>query len=651
MKTSGRTRSRALPITLVAWLSSAALAIGACGRSTLDIDDVYGDSGTGVGGATTSSGPMSGPTSTSSTSTVTSTSSGTGGAPCMTSQQCDDFDGCTTDTCVDGICDFKLRDDDDDGHVADVCRGDDCNDLNPNVFPGHAEVCADGSDNDCNGLIDCVDPVCEGLPSCGCVPSPGGESCANGLDDDCDMTVDCNDSECIGTPACGCADSEAGSCQNGFDDDCDGQFDCDDSECSGDVACQCQGVPESCGNGQDDDCDLLIDCADGQCAGSSFCTCVPPGTPELCTDLFDNDCDGLPDCADPDCILAPSCQVCSAEVCDDGLDNNCNLQIDCADVACNFAPNCLAVPEICNNNLDDDNDTLIDCQDPDCANNPLCVLQQANCLSPKLIPGSGTYTGDTTGNIGETKGVCGGDAGEAVFYFVLDQPSKVELDSIGTSFDSTLYVRTGQCNTGQEIGCDDDSAGSQWAALLVFNILYPGTYYVFLDGYAVDPEGGANEGPFVLNVEITENPPEICTDGIDNDGDIYVDCADPDCTFVVPCLNCLGGGPPGPEFGTSACTDGLDNDCDGTADCSDEDCSASDYYVTECCDGVDENDNGIPDDFNCRCKSNADCPPDQICYTHTAHACGIPCDFFFGEICPFVAAGSHCSGVTQQCEF
>src|SRR6185436_85952 len=109
----------------------------------------------------------------------------------------------------------------------------------------------------------------------------------------------------------------------------------------------------------------------------------------------------------------------------------------------------------------------------------LPIFEHMNCLSPQLIPGTGTFTGDTTGHVSETKGVCGGDAGEAVFYFILTDPSRVHLDSIGTSFDSVLYVRTGACNSGKEIGCDDDSAGSQWAAWLDFTILYPGTYYVF----------------------------------------------------------------------------------------------------------------------------------------------------------------------------
>jgi hypothetical protein len=174
---------------------------------------------------------------------------------------------------------------------------------------------------------------------------------------------------------------------------------------------------------------------------------------------------------------------------------------------------------------------------------------------------------------------------------------------------------------------------------------------VFVDGYTVDPELGANEGPFTLNVEFIFDLTEQCTDQFDNDGDIYVDCADPDCDTTPPCSTCLMGSDGEPEFGIFACTDGLDNDCDGTLDCLDDDCSASDFYVTECCDGDDDNGNGIEDDFNCRCASDADCSNGQICYTHTAFTCGPPCDNFFGDVCPNVANGSFCNSATQQCEF
>jgi len=573
------------------------------------------------------------------------------GDDCTVDAECENTDPCMTPRCVDGTCVYEPRDLDHDGFAPFECGGDDCNDLNPNAYPGHPEDCFDGSDNDCNGVSDCFDPACYDEPDCGCVPNPAGEICTNGIDDDCDTTVDCNDTDCIGTPACGCAESEAGLCDNGFDDDCDGPIDCDDSDCVGSDACACVGTVELCDNDEDDDCDLLIDCADPDCEGLFPCNCDGMPTPEVCNDNLDNDCDGLVDCADPDCLISPFCDDCSPEICDDGTDNDCDDHIDCADPACAFDPACVPVPEICNNGLDDDGDTLIDCDDPDCANLPICDEQQSNCNTAKLITGSGTYTGDTTGNPSNEHGSCGGDAGEAVFYFVLSAPSHVVLDSIGTSFDSVLYVRHGSCPSGKEIGCDDDSGGSAWSARLDFTILYPGTYFVFLDGYTIDPDWGPNEGPFQLNVLIVPNPPEVCNDGLDNDGDIYVDCADSDCTWASGCANCNAGSPPAPEFGVSACTDGQDNDCDGDVDCIDEDCSASDYYVTECCNGTDQNDNGIPDDFNCRCAGDAECDFGQVCYTHTAYACGYPCDAFFGDVCPFVAPGSFCNLATQQCEF
>jgi len=79
---------------------------------------------------------------------------------------CDDGDICTDDVCdpKTGICSNELavHDNDHDGFNGpregtkvgdpDAC-GDDCDDTNPNAFPGNTEVC-DGADNDCNGIVD-----------------------------------------------------------------------------------------------------------------------------------------------------------------------------------------------------------------------------------------------------------------------------------------------------------------------------------------------------------------------------------------------------------------------------------------------------------------------------------------------------------------
>jgi len=650
-------------VWLFAVLFVASLSASGCGRTDLtDYDVPSGDGGLLGDGGPTLDGD-----------------GGKDGRACTTAEECDDRDKYTSDFCSNGRCTHKTKDGDDDGAGDLACGGTDCNDSDPKVHPGAPETCTDKADNDCNGLVDCKDPSCKGQPGCACGPAeicgnvadddcngksdcddpacakqPGcacgpKEICNDGVDDDCNGEVDCNDPACAADAACACRQKE--DCSNGIDDDCNGIFDCKDPSCKSDAGCQCRTKSEICSNGRDDNCDGLIDCTDPRCEGSAACSCTGrTPAPEQCTNGIDDDCNGKADCADAACAGAPSCQKCSPEVCGDGADNDCNDLVDCADPACRFAPSCKPVAEICDNGLDDDHNGLTDCDDPACKKNPLCVKNHENCLTAQPISASGTFTGDTTGFVSHSSGSCGGAAGEAVYELDIAAPSHVVLDTRGTSFDSSLYLRTGSCSAGRELACDDDSGGSH-AALLDFRILYPGKYFVFVDGFTIDPRLGPDEGPYVLHVSITPNPAEICDNGVDDDGDRFVDCADGDCTSVGACLNCNGGKPPSPELGSGKCTDGQDNDCDGKTDCADTDCHASDFYVTECCNGRDDNGNGIVDDFSCRCVTDSDCPSRQRCYRDTAFACGPACTTFVGDICPFVAPGATCSTTTLQCEY
>jgi Putative metal-binding motif len=184
-----------------------------------------------------------------------------------------------------------------------------------------AEIC-DGSDNDCDGLVDAVDPdlinvgqvcgstcgmgvtVCmSGVLVCQSTEEPQPEVC-DGLDNDCNGSID----DGLAPMPCG---TDEGECQAGTLVCVNGS-----NECHGAVG----PSPEVC-NGRDDDCDGLIDedlvfdapCSpaydvvlfpgqrdQGSCKAGVI-ECGPTGelicshgvgpTPEVC-DGFDNDCDG-----------------------------------------------------------------------------------------------------------------------------------------------------------------------------------------------------------------------------------------------------------------------------------------------------------------------------------------------------------------------
>jgi len=104
-------------------------------------------------------------------------------------------------------------DDDGDGHPSYLDGGDDCNDSDPNRFPGNAEVCdAAGHDEDCDyttgGILDTDH---DGFSSFACFNvDTNGNVFGQG--------EDCNDSyrniHPMATDAC-----------NGIDDNCDGNID------------------------------------------------------------------------------------------------------------------------------------------------------------------------------------------------------------------------------------------------------------------------------------------------------------------------------------------------------------------------------------------------------------------------------------------
>jgi hypothetical protein len=111
---------------------------------------------------------------------------------CATSADCNDGDACTTDACVDGHCANAPRD----CTVVDKCVAGFC-DVATGACGTTPVSCDDGNV--------CTDDSCD--PVSGCVsqptthpPEPSETSCADGADNDCDGLVDAADPDCH---ACG----------------------------------------------------------------------------------------------------------------------------------------------------------------------------------------------------------------------------------------------------------------------------------------------------------------------------------------------------------------------------------------------------------------------------------------------------------------
>ena len=89
----------------------------------------------------------------------------------------------------------------------------------------------------------------------------------------------------------------------------------------------------------------------------------------------------------------------------------------------------------------------------------------------------------------------------------------------------------------------------------------------------------------------------VCDDGIDEDGDHFADCEDPDCAGAAGC------------FEADHCADRVDNDLDGLVDCLDDECLGNPLCPEDanCADGLD---NDLDGDADC---ADRDCDLDSAC--------------------------------------
>ncbi|MBY0370225.1 hypothetical protein K2X33_06025 [bacterium] len=104
---------------------------------------------------------------------------------------CNGLTDCSDTACsAEIVCTCDL---DRDGHLdtGGGCGGDDCDDSDAANYPGHAETCNDGTDNDCDGLNNCNDSDCSA--NAACTTDSDGDGTMNGMDDCIDRSVNGHD--------------------------------------------------------------------------------------------------------------------------------------------------------------------------------------------------------------------------------------------------------------------------------------------------------------------------------------------------------------------------------------------------------------------------------------------------------------------------
>ena len=519
-----------------------------------------------------------------------------------------------------------------------VATATDCDDTRITVYPGAAELCADGLDNNCDTFFDCADTSCASLPNCQVV-----EICNNALDDDGDGLIDCLDSGCAAEPACAvgtCLDFDLGSSvgdavaldtiafaagaatSNDTNTTCGGAVSSDRgylwnapragtytfSISAADYIWVLSIRPPSC-TAVDYLCaaqDTLVGpgisrffrageqtliAVDGLAgAEGTFTLNINPSEAGACTDATDNDGDTKVDCADSDCATDAACP----ELCADGLDNNAN--------------------------------GLIDCADPSCAAAPLCISTYCPIGDLGSALGTPVISATTAGSTNYFTGVCGNAAGpELTYTWTAPRAGAYRFDTrprtSTTATDTVLYIRRGVC-TSQELGCDDDiaSAGTGTSTLpseVFLNMTAGEQVTIVVDSYYA--AGGA------FDLTIANSETGACRDGVDSDGDLLVDCYDPDCygsnaagTCTEICndgidnnangqLDCLDSACSLDRWCDEVCTDGRDNDGDALVDCADPDCSTNTACIEVCTDGIDNDTDGLVDCRDPSCVADAAC--------------------------------------------
>ncbi|AKJ03889.1 putative lipoprotein [Archangium gephyra] len=405
-----------------------------------------------------------------------------------------------------------------------VCAADGsttCGDTSPDSV----EVC-NLSDDDCDGEVD------EGFHT--------GESC-DGKDSDL-----CAEGEfiCNASGAAVCSDVTSNTLErcNGVDDDCDGQVDEDfvlGVACDGPDSDQCQEGKVVCA-------------ADG----STTCGDTSPDSVEVCN-LSDDDCDGE---VDEGFVLGVACDGPDSDQCQEGkVVCAADGSTTCGDTSSDSVEVCNLSDDDCDGQVDEDFVLGVACDGPDsdqCQEGKVVCAADGSTTcgdtSPDSVEVCNLSDDDCDGEVDE-----GFHTGESCDGKDSDLCAEGEFicNASGTAVCSDVTSNTlERCN-----GADDDCDGQVDED---FDLTKDPAHCGRCDKACTATEW-CSSGACLPSSELS------CGNGLDDDGDLSLDCADLDCDGQACGTGCLCQEGVRTE---SVCGDGLDNDGDMRADCDDPDC-------------------------------------------------------------------------------
>lgn len=357
----------------------------------------------------------------------------------------------------------------------------------------------------------------------------------------------------------------------------------------------------------------------------------PPGGYEVdelaCSNGRDDDLDGRIDCQDEDCLMHQHCgeQIPNTEqphpentysFCTDGIDNDLDGQFDCGDRGCQAILELCCLSEYddasCSDGIDNDGNGFADCGDFSCRNGVFVTTCESEAQCVKL---------DERGRSIPCS------AEEEAAALVARCTDRIDNDGDRrTDCNDPDCAALPACSAG---GCPSPADCSNPMCAAHPDCLGPeNTLARCMDGIDNDGNGFIDCNDFSCSMsddttitDYCENLPsedtlEACMDGEDNDGNGFTDCADFSCQrSTTPaiseyCASIL-------ENTLEKCTDGIDNDGNGFTDCDDNSCrfarpadpveaemlsNACESSFGSCTDGRDNNRNGFVDcsDFSCR---------------------------------------------------